>query len=420
MAKQVDVAIIGAGPAGLAAAIKAKESGAENVVIFERAEAPGGLLDQCVHNGFGLLYFGQDLTGPEYAKRFIEKALDLKVRMQLETMVTRITAGRETTVVSRNEGISTFKPQAIVLSMGCRERPRDALGIPGSRPSGILTAGTAQRFVNIEGFVPGKKIVILGSGDVGMIMARRLTLEGAKVEAVIEILPYIGGLIRNEVQCVHDFNIPLFLEHTVTMVHGADRVEAVTVARVDARRKPVPGTEVKIECDTLLLSVGLIPENELSLMAGVELDSITGGPVVDETMQTNVAGIFAGGNAVHVHDLVDNVTWESELAGVSAAGFAVGDRPARGAIVLKAGRNMKYIVPHTIRGERPVTLYARVNQPEEGVRLKVGDILTKSLRAVKPSEMVKVDLLMEQLRKLPVGATELTIDCQKRGSAQSD
>lgn len=414
--KNVDVAVIGSGPAGMAAAIKAKDTGAENVIIMERAEQLGGLLHQCIHNGFGLLYFKEDLTGPEYAHRFIEKLMDSGVRPLLETMVTGLSPDREITAVSRREGYITLRPKSIVLAMGCRERTRGALNIPGTRPAGIFTAGTAQRLVNIEGFIPGKKVVILGSGDIGMIMARRLTLEGAKVEAVVEILPYVGGLIRNQVQCLHDFNIPLLLECTVTQIHGEERVEGVTIARVDTRRKPIADTEEQIECDTLLLSVGLIPENELSQMAGVELGPITGGPIVNESRQTSVPGIFAGGNVVHVHDLVDNVSWESELAGQSAAEFVRGRGTAWGqGITSKPGRNIKYIVPHTISGKREVTLYMRVNEPEENVCLKVGTIVTKTLRAVKPAEMLKVELSSAELSRLGGGTTEIVIDCEKRG-----
>ena len=414
--KNVDVAVIGSGPAGMAAAIKAKETGAENVVIMERAEQLGGLLHQCIHNGFGLLYFKEDLTGPEYAHRFIEKLMDSGVKPLLETMAIGISPDREIIAVSSREGYITFRPKSIVLAMGCRERTRGALNIPGTRPAGIFTAGTAQRLVNIDGFIPGKKVVILGSGDIGMIMARRLTLEGAKVEGVVEILPYVGGLIRNQVQCLHDFNIPLLLECTVTQIHGEERVEAVTIAMVDTKRKLIAGTEKQIECDTLLLSVGLIPENELSQMAGVKLDPITGGPIVNEIRQTSVPGIFAGGNVVHVHDLVDNVSWESEIAGQSAAELIHGRRKSweRG-ITLKPGRNIKYIVPHTISGKREVTLYMRVNEPEEDVRLKVGTIVTKALRAVKPAEMLKLELSSAQLSKLGEGTTEIVIDCEKRG-----
>lgn len=414
--QDIDVAVIGAGPAGMAAAIRAKEAGAERVVIMERAEELGGLLHQCVHNGFGLLYFNEDLTGPEYGHRFIEKVMDTGVTPLLETMVVRLGEDRQIGAVNTREGYITFRPKSVVLAMGCRERSRGALNIPGSRPAGVLTAGTAQRFVNVEGFIPGKKVVILGSGDIGMIMARRMTLEGARVEAVVEILPYIGGLIRNEVQCLHDFDIPLFLNHTVTQIHGEERVEAVTVAQVNGNRQPVPGTRRTIECDTLLLSVGLIPENELSVMAGVQLDPVTGGALVDETRQTNIAGVFAGGNVLHVHDLVDNVSWESELAGESAARFALeGKQGKRGAIAVKAGRNIRYVVPQTITGQKDTTLYMRVSEPEETVSIKIGDIMTKGVKAVKPSEMLKIELSAEKLKKLAAGSQELIVDCEKRG-----
>lgn len=419
--KDVDVAVIGAGPAGMAAAVKAKEAGAENVVVMERAEQLGGLLHQCVHNGFGLLYFNEDLTGPEYAHRFIEKVTDVGIDLLLETMVIRLSPDRGIVAVSERGGYINLKPKATVLAMGCRERTRDAIGIPGTRPGGILTAGTAQRYINVEGFLPGRKVVILGSGDIGMIMARRLTLEGATVQAVVEILPYVGGLIRNEVQCVHDFDIPLLLEHTVTQIHGEQHIEAVTVAQVDKQRQPVSGTERRIECDALLVSVGLIPENELSIMAGVDLDPITGGPLVDETRHTTVQGIFAAGNVAHVHDLVDNVTWEAELAGASAARFALG-KPVRktGELALTPGRNIRYVVPHRISGSQDVTLYMRVKEPELDVRLRAGDIFSKTLRAVKPSEMLKVDISAQQLKRIKQGAKEMAVDCQRRGGSQSE
>jgi NADPH-dependent 2,4-dienoyl-CoA reductase/sulfur reductase-like enzyme len=415
VAQNIDVAVIGAGPAGLAAAIKAKEAGAEKVTIIERAEQPGGLLHQCIHNGFGLAYFNEDLTGPEYARRFIEKATDLKIDMQLESMVLDLTAAKRITVSSK-KGLRTLHARAVVLAMGCRERTRHQIMIPGTRPAGIFTAGTAQRYVNVEGYIPGKQIVILGSGDVGMIMARRLALEGAKVEAVVEILPYIGGLIRNEVQCVHDFNIPLFLEHTVTEIFGLKRIEAVTIAKVDKKQEPIAGTEKTIECDTLLTSVGLIPENEISLKAGIELDPITGGPFISDTMETSIPGIFAGGNVVHVNDLVDNVTLESEVAGACAADYTMGKAPpAKRKIGLKAGKNIRYIVPHTIGTEKEVTLSMRVREPGEKVKLRVGDILTKSLRVVKPSEMLKVNITLEQLSKIEDRTNEVEVSCEKRG-----
>lgn len=411
----IDVAVIGAGPAGLAAAIKAKEAGAEHITIIERAEHPGGLLHQCIHNGFGLTYFNEDMTGPEYARRFIEKVLDLKVNLQLESMVLDLTAGKNITLSSK-DGLRTLYAKSVVLAMGCRERTRQQIMIPGTRPAGIFTAGTAQRYVNVEGYIPGKRIVILGSGDVGMIMARRLTLEGAKVEAVVEILPYIGGLIRNEVQCVHDFNIPLFLEHTVTEIHGLKRVQGVTIAKIDKNQEPIEGTEKEIECDTLLTSVGLIPENELSLKAGIELDPITGGPIVNDMMETSIPGIFAGGNVVHVNDLVDNVTFESEVAGACAADYAMEKAPpAKRKISLKAAEGIRYVVPHTIGTEKQVTLSMRVLEPAEKVSIRIGNVLTKSLRAVKPSEMLKVVLTPEDMAKIEEGVSEIEVSCQKRG-----
>jgi NADPH-dependent 2,4-dienoyl-CoA reductase/sulfur reductase-like enzyme len=410
----VDVAVIGAGPAGLAAAIKAKENGAGKVTIIERDVRPGGLLHQCIHNGFGLTYFKEDLTGPEYAYRFTEKARDLKIDIELESMVLDLTAAKRI-VVSNKKGLKTFCAKAVVLAMGCRERTRQQILIPGTRPAGIFTAGTAQRYVNVEGYLPGKKVVILGSGDVGMIMARRLTLEGAKVEAVVEILPYVGGLIRNEVQCLHDFNIPLFLGHTITNVIGLKRIEAVTIAKVDKNQEPIARTEKTIECDTLLTSVGLIPENELSLKAGIELDPITGGPVVSDSMETSISGIFAGGNVVHVNDLVDNVTLEAEASGAGAAGYALGKAsPVKRKISLKAGDNIRYVVPHTICAEKQVTLSMRVREPGEKMRLTVGNILTNLLRVVKPSEMLKVDLTREQLSKLDERTNEIEISLGKK------
>lgn len=412
--RDIDVAVIGAGPAGMAAAIKAKEAGAENVVIIERDAQLGGLLHQCIHNGFGLLYFGENLTGPEYGYRFIEKLLNAGVNTLLETMVLKITADREITAVNSRDGLFTLRPKSIVLAMGCRERSRGAINIPGTRPAGVLTAGTAQRLVNIEGFLPGSRIVILGTGDIGMIMARRLTLEGAEVKAAVEILPYVGGLIRNEVQCLHDFQIPVFLRHTVTQIHGEERIEAVTIAALDANQRPVAGTEREIECDTLLLSVGLIPENELSAQAGVKLDPLTGGAVVNEMRQTNIPGIFAGGNVLHVHDLVDNVSWESEVAGENAAKFAQGAKIPESKITLKPGRNIKYVLPQVISGENDATLYLRVKEPERNVRIKVGDIMTsKTIMGVKPSSMVKLDVSADKLKKY--GKKEIVVDCEVKG-----
>jgi thioredoxin reductase len=416
MANQVDVAVIGAGPAGLAAAIAAREQGAEKVLIIERAEQLGGLLPQCIHNGFGLLYFEQDLTGPEYEKAFIDRALDLGIEAQLETMVIDLDGDRGITAVSRRHGYMKFKPGAVVLAMGCRERSRGALGIPGTRPAGVLTAGTCQRFVNIEGYMPGSRYVVVGSGDIGMIMARRLTLEGARVEAVVEIMPWAGGLIRNEVQCLHDFGIPLLLEHTVSFIHGENRVEGVTVCKADADLLPIAGTERSFPCDCLLISAGLIPENELSRKAGVELDPVTGGPVVDQNRQTSVPGVFAGGNVVQVHDLVDWVSWEAELAGRSAAVFAdKGKLKAAKGVKVIPGKNIKYVAPQFISGKEDVTLHMRVTRPGLKAVVKVGNVLTRRFRSVRPSEMMVLDLGGGALKEAGAGG-ELVVDCEMKGS----
>lgn len=318
---EYDIVIIGGGPAGLAAAIAAHEAGQKNIIVLERDANLGGILQQCIHNGFGLHYFNEELTGPEYAQRFIDKTNQLGIDYQCNTMAIDIAPDRTVTCVSAEHGLQKFHPKAVVLAMGCRERPRGALGIPGARCAGILTAGTAQKFINLQGKMPGKRVVILGSGDIGLIMARRLTFSGAKVLAAVEIMPVSAGLQRNVVQCLNDFNIPLLLSHTVVNIKGKDRVEAVTVAKVDDKFKPIRGTEHTYECDTLLLSVGLIPENELTKAAGAQLDPKSNGPVVDETLQTTVPGIFACGNVLHVHGLVDNVSREAEKAGKAAAAW---------------------------------------------------------------------------------------------------
>lgn len=410
----IDVLVIGSGPAGMAAAVQARVSGSYRVLLVERAEELGGLLSQCVHNGFGLIYFNEDMTGPEYAQRLIEKVMDSKIEVLLETMVLRLAADRKVTLCNRN-GVQTLTPKSVVLTMGCRERTRESIVIPGYRPAGIFTAGTAQRWVNIEGYLPGKEIVILGSGDVGMIMARRLTLEGARVKAVVEILPYIGGLIRNEVQCLYDFNIPVLLEHTVSNIHGIQRVNGVTVARLDQDKNPIPGTEKLIECDTLLLSVGLIPENELSFTAGVNLDPITGGPIVNERMETNVSGIFAAGNCVHVNDLVDNVTLEGEKAGQNAAEYASGKASPKMGIRLEAGENVRYVIPQMITGKKEVIVRLRVKEPGRDVTLRVGDIIAKKLKVVKPSEMLNLIVSAKHLKEIKKGTLKLVVSCQKEG-----
>lgn len=412
----IDVLIIGAGPAGLAAAIRAKEEGIPNVTIIERDKILGGLLHQCIHNGFGLWYFGEDMTGPEYAKKFINRVKEMGINILLDSMVLDITPDKKVTFCNKN-GVQTINPKAIILAMGCRERTRESIMVSGNRPAGVFTAGTAQRFVNVEGYTPGKEVVILGSGDIGMIMARRLTLEGLNVKAVVEVLPYIGGLIRNEVQCLHDFDIDILLKHTVSWIHGRERVEGVTISEVDDRMMPIAGTEKRVDCDTLILSVGLIPENELSTMAGVKLDPITGGPIVNEFRMTNINGIFAGGNVVQVHDLVDNVSWESEIAGFNATRYAKGEKLNEGVIKLIPGNNIRYVVPQVISGKEDVTLYMRVQEPKETVRVNVENILKKTERVVKPSSMLTYDISYEKhLSKLPRGIKEIVINCEEKGT----
>ncbi len=327
--KNHDIVIIGGGPAGLAAAISARENGIQNILILERDEELGGILNQCIHNGFGLHTFKEELTGPEYAGRFIEKVLELNIEYRLNTMVADISKDRVVTAISREEGLTQIQAKAVILAMGCRERPRGALNIPGYRPAGIFSAGTAQRLVNMEGYIPGREVVILGSGDIGLIMARRMTLEGAKVKLVAELMPYSGGLKRNIVQCLDDYGIPLKLSHTVIDIDGKDRVKGVTIAQVGPDRRPIPGTEEYISCDTLLLSVGLIPENELSKGAGVELSPVTVGPVVNERLETSIDGIFACGNVLHVHDLVDYVSEEAAAAGKNAARYVLAHKTSQ-------------------------------------------------------------------------------------------
>jgi len=400
--KKYDVIVIGAGPAGLAAAIEAKKTGAQDVLVIERAQELGGILQQCIHNGFGLQTFKKDLTGPTYAQRFIDELAELHVDTLLDAMALNVTSERHVYVTSQSSGFVELDTRALVLAMGCRERTRAQIALPGTRPAGVYTAGTAQRFVNIEGFMPGKRFVILGSGDIGMIMARRLTFEGAKVERVLEIMPFLTGLTRNYVQCLLDYDIPLQLHHTVKRIIGNDRVEAIESVQIDEHRQPMPGTEETIPCDTLLLSVGLIPENELSRKAGVTLDPVTGGPFVDEEMQTSVPGIFAAGNVVHVYDLVDWVTQAGLLCGRNAAQYAITARKHDGRRVrMKAGENVRYVIPHILDkeslAESAQLLQMRVTLPiEEPVWVEIMNgeerVTRKAELYVRPGEMVNIDL----------------------------
>ena len=397
-----DVLVIGSGPAGLAAAYEARQHGAARVTVIERNDELGGILPQCIHNGFGLRVFKSDLTGPEYSSRWIKRARNVGVEFLSKTMVLDIDEGPSVVAVSERMGLLRVDARALLLAMGCRERPRGALAIPGTRPAGVYTAGTAQRLVNIEGYMPGSRFVILGSGDIGMIMARRLTIEGAQVAAMVEILPYISGLRRNLVQCVRDYDIPLHLCTTVTEILGSERVEAVIISKVDENRQPLPGTEQELKCDTLLLSVGLIPENELSRAAGVAIDPVTGGPYVDERYATNVRGIYAAGNVVHVYDLVDDATESALRAGRFAAEFARwGPRDFARAMPVVPGSNVRHVVPQWLHpdslSDGAVQLQFRVREPvEEAVRVQVkaGDdvVASKRLRYVRPSEMVTLEL----------------------------
>ena len=402
-----DIVIIGGGPAGLAAAAAAKKAGTDSILILERDHELGGILNQCIHNGFGLHTFKEELTGPEYAYRFEKEVYDLGIEYKLNTMVMDISADRIVTAMNRTDGMIQIKAGAVVLAMGCRERPRGALNTPGYRPAGIFSAGTAQRLVNIEGYLPGREVVILGSGDIGLIMARRMTLEGAKVKIVAEVMPYSGGLKRNIVQCLDDYGIPLKLSHTVIDIEGKERVTAVTIAEVGPDRKPVPGTEERYTCDTLLLSVGLIPENELSRSAGVEMNPITNGPVVNESLETSIPGVFACGNVLHVHDLVDYVSEEAKRAGENAAKYvqADGKESTGDEIKLIATDGARYTVPSTINVDRMddlLTVRFRVGAvyQDSYVSVYFNDerVMHNKKRVLAPGEMENVILQKAKLK----------------------
>lgn len=407
--KNYDLVIVGGGPAGLAAAVSAKDNGIESILIIERDKELGGILNQCIHNGFGLHTFKEELTGPEYASRFIEQAKERNIAYKLNTMVMDISPEKKVTAMNREDGMFEIQAKAIILAMGCRERSRGALNIPGYRPAGIFSAGTAQRLVNMEGYMPGREVVILGSGDIGLIMARRMTLEGAKVKVVAELMPYSGGLKRNIVQCLNDFDIPLKLSHTVVDIEGKDRVKAVTIAEVGPDRKPIPGTEERYTCDTLLLSCGLLPENELSKAAGVEINPVTSGPIVNDSLETSIDGVFACGNVLHVHDLVDYVSQEAATAGKNAAKYIQNgkDVDAKEVEILPVD-GVRYTVPKFIR---PTEMEDTLT-----VRFRVGDVfknkaiatyfddtlINKRKRPVMaPGEMEQVILDKKKLAEFP-------------------
>ena len=402
--RNCDLVIIGGGPAGMAAAVAAREAGLSDILILERDDSLGGILRQCIHNGFGLHRFGEELTGPEYAYRYEKQVRELGIPFMLNTMVVEISENKTVTAMNSEYGIFTIEAKAIILAMGCRERPKGALNIAGRRPAGIYTAGTAQKFVNMKGYMPGREVVILGSGDIGLIMARRMTLEGAKVRAVCELMPYSGGLARNIEQCLNDFDIPLKLSHTVVEIHGKDRVEGVTIAKVDERRAPIPETREFIPCDTLLLSCGLIPENELTVGAGISLDRVTNGAIVDGERETEIDGVFACGNVLHVHDLVDYVSEEAVIAGRAAVKYVNGKSDKGESIKLVTDGKVRYTVPQLIREAVDTTVYFRVADVYRDKKIVVRDgervLISKKKQKLAPGEMETVKLTADMLGSL--------------------
>lgn len=410
-----DLVVVGGGPGGLAAAIEGKKNGIESILVIERAKELGGILQQCIHNGFGLHEFKEELTGPEYAGRFIDQLFALNIEYKLDTMVLDVTEEKKIHAINSVDGYMLIEAKAVVFAMGCRERTRGAISIPGDRPAGVFTAGAAQRYINMEGYMVGKRVVILGSGDIGLIMARRLTLEGAEVLAVVELMPFSGGLTRNIVQCLEDYNIPLYLSHTVIDIQGIDRIKKVILAKVDENRRPIPGTEIEYECDTLLLSVGLIPENDISRKTGLEMDRRTSGPIVNEVMETSVPGIFACGNVVHVHDLVDFVSGEARKAGKAAAKYIKNEVSDGKYTMLRSGNGVTYTVPQKVRMvnvERSLEVFMRVNRVFREATLQVRTeedvLLSLKKNHMAPGEMERIMIPKAKLEM--ANGKEITIE----------